>query len=72
MNANDWKKILEENCQQINNLLTNYRNESDVLKRLADQMSPMIQEFQDLQSKLFAEVEKNENVSKTSFEEQEK
>ena len=60
MNTNELKRILDESCQELAQILDDCRNGPAVNVRVADVMEPMLREARELKEQLFYDVEHSE------------
>ena len=60
MNANELKRILDESCEELAQILEDCRNGPAVNVRVADVMEPMLREVQELKDLVFGDAEQHE------------
>ena len=61
MNMNELKRILDESCQELAQILDDCRNGPAVNVRVVDIMEPMLREVQELKDRVFYDVEHSED-----------
>ena len=59
MDTNELRRLLDENCAELARLLDECRNGPAENVRVVEVMDPLLQEFRELQEKVFGETEQN-------------
>lgn len=59
MDANELKRILDESCEELAQVMDDCRNGPAVNVRVVDVMESVLQELQDLKEQLFCDVEQD-------------
>jgi hypothetical protein len=66
MDANELKRLLDENCDQLARILDECRNGPAENVRVVDVMGPVLQEFRELKEQVFYDIERDEGALEQS------
>ena len=61
MDANELKRLLDENCNELARILDECRSGPAENVRVVDVLEPLLQEFLELQEQVFCDIEQNAN-----------
>ena len=57
MDTKEWKRVLDENCDKLAQILDDCRKDSAINLRVVEVMEPMLREIQELKDLVFCETE---------------